>query len=97
MESHGAMKRDPIAVEEAQPQEEVGRVRSDELFMKLRGILRETYAELGGAEAFHTAERDAWDRDIDLWSETPGPLRLRSDLFSRRNRGDEMAQTEDDT
>jgi hypothetical protein len=31
-------------------------------FMALRGILKEAYAEVGGAKAFHEAERDAWER-----------------------------------
>jgi hypothetical protein len=35
---------------------------SDSKFMALRGIMKEMYAELGGATAFHEAERDAWDR-----------------------------------
>jgi len=29
-------------------------------FLSLRGIMKETYKKLGGAEKFHQAERDAW-------------------------------------
>jgi hypothetical protein len=32
------------------------------LFIELRGILKTTYKHLGGAEAFHKAERESWDR-----------------------------------
>ena len=31
-------------------------------FQALRGILRKTYSHLGGAESFHTAEHEDWDR-----------------------------------
>ncbi len=31
-------------------------------FMNLRGILKRTYVKLGGAEKFHTAERESWNR-----------------------------------
>jgi len=31
-------------------------------FAGLRGILKKTYKQLGGAQAFHTAERESWDR-----------------------------------
>jgi hypothetical protein len=31
-------------------------------FKQLRGVLKRTYRELGGAKAFHTAERESWDR-----------------------------------
>ena len=31
-------------------------------FASLRGILKRTYKQLGGAEAFHTAERESWDK-----------------------------------
>ena len=30
-------------------------------FEQLRGILSDTYKRLGGAEAFHRAERESWD------------------------------------
>jgi len=33
-----------------------------EQFMKMRGILKETYAKLGGAEEFHRRERESWDQ-----------------------------------
>jgi len=31
-------------------------------FLNLRGLLKATYKELGGAEGFHTAERESWNR-----------------------------------
>jgi hypothetical protein len=31
------------------------------LFEQLRGILKPVYKKLGGAEAFHKAERESWD------------------------------------
>jgi hypothetical protein len=31
-------------------------------FLGLRGILKSTYKELGGAQAFHNRERDSWDQ-----------------------------------
>jgi hypothetical protein len=31
-------------------------------FIKLRGILKRTYEKLGGAETFHTAERESWNQ-----------------------------------
>jgi hypothetical protein len=31
-------------------------------FMDLRGILKRSYKQLGGAEAVHKAERESWDR-----------------------------------
>lgn len=31
-------------------------------FEHLRGILKHTYNQLGGAEAFHKAERESWER-----------------------------------
>ena len=30
-------------------------------FLSLRGILKKTYASLGGAEKFHRAQRESWD------------------------------------
>ena len=34
----------------------------DALFDRLYGSLRKTYKQLGGAEAFHRAERESWER-----------------------------------
>lgn len=34
----------------------------DDLFDSLYGLLADSYAASGGAEAFHKAEREAWDR-----------------------------------
>lgn len=34
-----------------------------EHFEAMRGILKETYKKLGGAEAFHKKERESWNRD----------------------------------
>jgi len=31
-------------------------------FENLRGLLKRTYKQLGGADAFHSAERESWDR-----------------------------------
>ena len=31
-------------------------------FMALRGILKDSYAKVGGAEVFHTTERENWER-----------------------------------
>jgi hypothetical protein len=31
-------------------------------FLRLRGILKATYKQLGGAEQFHRRERESWDR-----------------------------------
>jgi hypothetical protein len=31
-------------------------------FLNLRGILKETYKQFGGAEQFHRRERESWDR-----------------------------------
>jgi len=31
-------------------------------FLNLRGILKATYRQLGGAEKFHRRERESWDR-----------------------------------
>jgi hypothetical protein len=32
------------------------------LFESLRGVLRKSYKQLGGADAFHHAERESWER-----------------------------------
>ncbi len=34
----------------------------DASFRRLRGILKATYEQLGGAEAFHCGERESWER-----------------------------------
>jgi hypothetical protein len=34
----------------------------DDSFLSLRGILKATYRQLGGAETFHGRERESWDR-----------------------------------
>jgi len=39
-----------------------GSINAPASFDSLRGILKRTYKQLGGAEAFHTAERESWDR-----------------------------------
>jgi hypothetical protein len=31
-------------------------------FLSLRGVLKDTYKQLGGAERFHKSQREAWDR-----------------------------------
>lgn len=31
-------------------------------FLSLRGVLKDTYEKLGGAENFHKSQREAWDR-----------------------------------
>jgi hypothetical protein len=31
-------------------------------FLRLRGVLTNTYKQLGGADRFHKAQREAWDR-----------------------------------
>jgi len=36
-----------------------------ELFESLRGILKESYAKLGGSEEYHRKERESWDKDSD--------------------------------
>lgn len=36
--------------------------RSSPSFETLRGLLRQTYASLGGAAAFHSREREDWER-----------------------------------
>jgi hypothetical protein len=35
---------------------------SADFFMSLRGILKRSYKQLGGAESVHRAERESWDR-----------------------------------
>jgi hypothetical protein len=35
------------------------------LFRSLRGILKESYAKLGGAEEYHRKEREAWNEGAD--------------------------------
>jgi hypothetical protein len=35
---------------------------SSSSFLNLRGILKSTYQQLGGAEKFHRIERESWDR-----------------------------------
>jgi len=39
-----------------------GALSKKEKFLSLSGILKETYRQLGGAEAFHAAERESWNR-----------------------------------
>jgi len=34
----------------------------EDSFKQLRGVLKRTYKQLGGAEAFHTAERESWEQ-----------------------------------
>ncbi len=36
-----------------------------ELFESLRGILKESYAKLGGAEEYHRKEREAWNEGAE--------------------------------
>ena len=36
-----------------------------EFFESLRGILKESYAKLGGSEEYHRKERESWDEDSD--------------------------------
>jgi hypothetical protein len=52
-------KLEPI---ESQPAQTEMRSGSQSEFMKLYGILQSTYKELGGATAFHEAERESWER-----------------------------------
>jgi hypothetical protein len=35
------------------------------LLMSMRGILKKTYARLGGSEEFHRKERASWDNRSD--------------------------------
>ena len=36
-----------------------------ELLRSMRGILKESYVKLGGAEEYHRKERESWDEDSD--------------------------------
>ena len=36
-----------------------------ELLESMRGILKESYAKLGGSEEYHRKERESWDEDSD--------------------------------
>jgi len=36
--------------------------RDNNLFMRMRGVLKKSYKKLGGAESFHKLERESWDR-----------------------------------
>ena len=36
--------------------------RDDNLFMRMRGVLKKSYKKLGGAESFHHSERESWDQ-----------------------------------
>jgi len=44
----------------ADTKDKTGAPTDEVTFEQLRGILRDTYQELGGAEAFHRAERESW-------------------------------------
>ncbi len=46
--------------EKAKSKEEVSEAMA--MFLKLRGISKDFYKEVGGAEAYHTKFRDDWDR-----------------------------------
>lgn len=48
----------PSASTSSQP----GSTSSSDSFTSLRGILKATYKRLGGAQKFHTHERESWDR-----------------------------------
>ena len=37
-------------------------LREDASFSKLRGILKATYEQLGGSEAFHQRELESWEK-----------------------------------
>ena len=34
----------------------------ESLFMRVRGVLKNSYKKLGGAESFHHSERESWER-----------------------------------
>ena len=36
-----------------------------QLLHGMRGILKESYGQLGGAEEYHRKERESWDEDSD--------------------------------
>lgn len=50
---------EPIVERQGQTTEESS---EDNSFLGLRGILKTTYEQLGGAEKFHRTERESWDR-----------------------------------
>jgi hypothetical protein len=47
------------------PEQPLTREQGWELFASLRGVLKESYARLGGAEKVHREEREAWNEASD--------------------------------
>ena len=52
----------PQATSDA-PEQPLTREEGWQLFQTLRGVLKESYVRLGGAEEFHRHEREAWNED----------------------------------
>lgn len=54
----------PQATTEAElPERPLTREEGWQLARSMRGILKESYAKLGGAEEYHRKERESWDED----------------------------------
>jgi hypothetical protein len=47
-----------------EPLDAIQKVKSDDSvsFERLRGVLKKTYKQLGGADSFHVTERENWDQ-----------------------------------
>ena len=52
----------PAAITDSQ-ERRLTREEGWELLESMRGILKESYAKLGGSEEYHRKERESWDED----------------------------------